>query len=84
MVNMLDDSFSQEVENLPSKACRWLLAAASFSATPLVTDGKKTESGSPLAAFWNRKPRSLSNSRQPLAPLTLALMLESAVYIDDR
>lgn len=35
----------------PSKACKWLLASASLSATPLDTVGKKTESGSPLAAF---------------------------------
>lgn len=69
---------------LPSKACRWLLAVASLSASALLTEGKKTESGMPLDALWNRKPRSFRSSRQPLAPLTLASMLASAVYIDDR
>lgn len=69
---------------LPSNAWRLLLAAPSLSVSWLDTVGKNTELGSPLDAFWNRKPSECSNSRQPLTPLTLASMLASAVYMDDR
>ena len=70
-------------KNLPSSACRLLLAVARTSAA-LAPVGKNTESGRPLVAFWRRKPITPKKSRQPLAPLTLASILASAVYMDDR